>query len=105
MGTWPDSRDDKDLRELAEDAELVTAELVANAVRHGAAPVSLDVEVVIEAGRRVVRIVCNDRGPWDGTPSGPHGGRGFTIVRQLASDVVIDADVAHTTVAALLRRG
>jgi serine/threonine-protein kinase RsbW len=90
--------------DLADDAELVTSELVANAVRHGATPVTIDVDADDEDGHHVVRIVSHDGGPWDGTDPSPLGGRGLTIVRQLSVDVAIDADAFGTTVVSVLQR-
>jgi len=101
LETWPSAPGASD---LADDAELVTSELVANAVRHGATPVTIDVDADDEDGRRVVRIVSQDGGAWDGTDPSPWGGRGLTIVRQLSVDVVIDADAWGTTVVSVLQR-
>jgi anti-sigma regulatory factor (Ser/Thr protein kinase) len=99
--TWP-SLDGLD--ELVDDVRLVTSELVGNAVRHGAPPLTLDVELDVVDGRHRVVLSCHDGGPWDGSDPSPSGGRGLVLVHALATDVGIDADEHHTTVTATLER-
>jgi anti-sigma regulatory factor (Ser/Thr protein kinase) len=105
---WPEWCGTGAGRDLLDDVELVVSELVGNAVRHGIAPLWVEVDATVLAppaeATRNVRIACHDGGPWDGTPSDPHSGRGFVIVRGLATDVRIDADAGHTTVIATLTR-
>ena len=62
----------------------------------------MEVEAGDDGNLHTVRVTCHDSGPWDGTPPHPDGGRGFVLLRGLATDVMIDADRQHTTVAALL---
>lgn len=71
----------------AEDAVLVTSELIGNAVRHGAPPLAYEVEI---HGNDVL-VVVQDGGnhpPADGSSSPISGqsGRGLFIVSQLAQD-------------------
>ncbi len=90
--------------ELVEDAELVTSELVGNAVRHGLAPMSVSVDAVRDGAHHAVTITCRDAGPWDGTAPSPEGGRGLTIVRGVGADLQIEGGVTSTTVSARLAR-
>jgi serine/threonine-protein kinase RsbW len=64
------------------DAEIIVTELVANALRHGRAPITLTVEL---RGDRC-RIAVQDRG--DGLPAfrppGETGGWGMHVVERLA---------------------
>ena len=92
------------LDDLVDDVRLVTSELVGNAVRHGEAPVTLDVDLAEPEGRHRVVITCGDGGPWDGTDPCPASGRGLVIVRALCTTLDIDADATHTTVVAVLER-
>jgi anti-sigma regulatory factor (Ser/Thr protein kinase) len=92
------------LDELVDDVRLVTSELVGNAIRHGEPPLRLEVDLVRVDGRHRVVLTCHDGGPWDGTDPSPSGGRGLVIVRALCTNVDIDADQHHTTVAATLER-
>jgi anti-sigma regulatory factor (Ser/Thr protein kinase) len=101
---WPESAGDPALVELLDDVAVVVSELVGNAVNHGKPPVRLDVDASFDGRRPEVRVTCHDSGPWDGTPSRPEGGRGFVLVRGLATDVLVDADASHTSVGAVLVR-
>lgn len=100
-GSWPALHG---LDDLVDDVRLVTSELVGNAVRHGEAPVTLDVDVELVDGRHRVVITCHDGGPWDGSDPSPASGRGLVLVDALCTGVVIDADHTHTTVVATLER-
>ena len=101
---WPEPTTDPAPAALLDDVAIVVSELVGNAVRHGQPPVRVEVEAESNGHGPVVRVACNDSGPWDGTPSRPEGGRGFVLVRGLATEVRIDADAARTTVGATLVR-
>ena len=101
---WPESRTDRVLRDLADDVELVTAELVANAIRHGATPVSLHVRTDSDDDCRSVTILARDGGAWDdGAPDGD-GGRGLVLVRSLSAQVDLDRSGLGTSVAVRLER-
>ncbi len=105
LARWPEAADDERLLSLLEDAELVTSELVGNAVRHGEPPLVLDVEAGEQVdGPRLVTITCSDAGPWDGSPPNPSSGRGLVIVRALVRDLRIEGDATSTTVVATLAR-
>ncbi|WP_169314035.1 ATP-binding protein [Streptomyces piniterrae] len=81
---------------LAEDCALITSELVANAVRHGAGPVRLTLRhVVHDDGSEAVQLFVGDHGTGgaclpprfrerSGTSLGVSG-RGLTIVDALAT--------------------
>ena len=97
---WPDAA----VADLVDDVRLVVSELVTNAVRHGMAPVTLDVDAVDSDGRHRVVVVCRDAGPWDGTAPSPVGGRGLQLVRALATDVRIEGGATSTVVVAALER-
>ena len=92
------------LDELVDDVRIVASELVGNAIRHGRAPLVLDVDLVVVDGRHRVVLTCHDGGPWDGTDPHPSGGRGLVVVRALCTALAIDADEHHTTVVATLER-
>jgi anti-sigma regulatory factor (Ser/Thr protein kinase) len=74
--------------DAADDLELAVLEVVANAHRHGRAPVRTDVEVVGDSVQ--VRVVDRGPGPPErGVPSGPPGpeaetGRGRWLAHHLA---------------------
>jgi anti-sigma regulatory factor (Ser/Thr protein kinase) len=101
---WPESTADAAVADLLDDVAIVVSELVGNAVRHGRPPVRVEVEADRDGAAHVVRLACHDSGPWDGTPSRPEGGRGFVLVRGLATEVSIDADSTRTTVGATFVR-
>jgi anti-sigma regulatory factor (Ser/Thr protein kinase) len=92
------------LEDLLDDLQLVTGELVANAVLHGEPPLSVDVDATRTEGRHLVTLICQDGGPWDGTPSEPESGRGFVIVRALTRELRIDADATGTSIRVTLER-
>lgn len=102
--TWPDFTAEPVGSDLLDDVALVVSELVGNAVRHGQPPVHVEVEALDGDGTHRVVLACHDAGPWDGTPPREDGGRGFVLVRGLASEVSIDADTTRTVVAAILLR-
>jgi serine/threonine-protein kinase RsbW len=100
------------LRELANDAELVTSELMTNAVAASAAlPERPPVLLQLIAGERSVRVEVHDRSPLE--PVSVHAdtnaehGRGLTIVAALSqrygsqrtapSHKVVWAEIALTT--------
>ena len=101
---WPESLDDAFLRDLVEDIELVTAELIANSVRHGATPVSLHVATAADDGCRSVTLVARDGGEWDETDSDPDGGRGLLLVRALSARLDVERGGLGTTVRVRLER-
>lgn len=101
---WPESLDDAILRDLVDDIELVTAELIANSVRHGATPVSLHVATVADDGCRSVTLVARDGGEWDETDSDPDGGRGLLLVRALSARLDVERGGLGTTVRVRLER-
>lgn len=92
------------LDELVDDVRIVTSELVGNAIRHGRAPLVLDIDLAVVEDRHRVVLTCHDGGPWDGTDPSPAGGRGLVVVRALCTTLEIEADEHHTTVAATLER-
>jgi anti-sigma regulatory factor (Ser/Thr protein kinase) len=51
-----------DLGEYAEDAEMVTSELVTNAIRHAGAP-KFDLEVMHLAGAGAIAVIVTDLSP------------------------------------------
>lgn len=88
--------------ERANDVALALAELLANAVEHGTAPVHVD---AWWDGRLVVEV--RDAGTgldrdavWRSHPPSPQGdrGRGLWIVRQLMDVVIVDSDEAGTRI-------
>ncbi len=87
------------LAHLLDDAELVTSELVANAVRHGATPVTLT--VTVSGG--LLTIAVADADP-HGTPiprpadASATGGRGMAIVASMAQRWGCTQDVASKVV-------
>lgn len=101
---WPESLDDAILRDLVDDIELVTAELIANSVRHGATPVSLHVATAADDGCRSVTLVARDGGEWDETDSDPDGGRGLLLVRALSARLDVERGGLGTTVRVRLER-
>lgn len=77
LDTWP--------ADLIEDAELIASELAANAVRHGAPPISI--EVVSEPGGAVITVFDHGSGidgPWPGPKEDAEGGRGLLLIERLA---------------------
>ncbi|MFJ8542540.1 SpoIIE family protein phosphatase [Streptomyces sp. NPDC093586] len=85
--------------QLADTAELLTGELVANAVLH--AGTEIEVEVGMRDG--LVRVGVGDRRPCRApvprhSPPYAGTGQGLMLVEQLASRHGVDADDAHKTV-------
>jgi anti-sigma regulatory factor (Ser/Thr protein kinase) len=103
-GAWPESRTDAVLRDLADDVELVASELVANAVRHGATPVSLLVMAGEEQGTRSVTMHACDGGSWDASDAEENGGRGLLIVSALSTSVRVEHARPGTQVVVRLER-
>ncbi|MCW2615466.1 MAG: ATP-binding region atpase domain protein [Frankiales bacterium] len=90
------------LQELGDDLELVVSEMVTNAVRHAAAPVSLEVE----ADGRQVLVAVNDGSPDAPTARGAdadaEGGRGLLLVDLLSAEHGVRPDPPGKTVWAAL---
>ena len=101
---WPEARTEPVLRDLADDVELVTAELVANSVRHGATPVSLHVTTDSDDACRSVLVVARDGGEWDGAAPDGDGGRGLLLVRSLSARLHVDRTGMGTIVSVRLER-
>jgi two-component sensor histidine kinase len=82
----------------ADDAVLVTDELVSNAHRHGAAPRSCRLALV-DGGRRL-RVEVDDASPVMPRKRTPDrtGGRGLVLVDQLATGWGVDRYDGHKTV-------
>ncbi|WP_433803438.1 ATP-binding protein [Actinomycetospora sp. CA-084318] len=89
--------------EVAEDLQLALGEAATNAVEHayGAVPppgaqVTVTLAVRPDGG---VTVDVTDHGAWRTIPTDPgHRGRGLSLIRALASDVVLDAGPDGTTV-------
>lgn len=101
---WPESLSHAVLRDLVDDIELVTAELVANSIRHGATPVSLHVATESDHDCRSVTLVARDGGEWDESGSDPDGGRGLLLVRELSARLDVERGGLGTTVRVRLER-
>lgn len=101
---WPESLSDTILRDLVDDIELVTAELVGNSIRHGATPVSLHVVTDSADDCRSVTLVARDGGEWDHSDSDPDGGRGLLLVRALSARIDVERGGLGTTVRVRLER-
>lgn len=105
---WPQARTDDVLRDLADDVELATAELVTNSVRHGATPVSLSVTLEHHGQHRAVTVVVRDGGTWGRTVSDAgsddEGGRGLLLVQALSTRFEVVHERTGTCVSALLER-
>lgn len=93
------------LDELSDDVALVVSEMVTNAVRHAAPPVSVEVEAAADS----VVIAVHD-----GSPSRPtrreidedaEGGRGMLLVDLLTDEHGVRSQPPGKTVWARLRRG
>ncbi|WP_018656943.1 ATP-binding protein [Actinomadura flavalba] len=93
-----------DLADLADDAELVTSELVTNALRYAA-----DATVVLthEPGRVLLEVVDDNPEPPHAEAAGPvdEHGRGLLIVAALAADWGWRPDGTGKSVWALLTSG
>jgi anti-sigma regulatory factor (Ser/Thr protein kinase) len=103
-GAWTESLTDAVLRELADDVELVASELIANAVRHGATPVSLLVTAGEDQGTRSVTVHACDGGSWDASDADENGGRGLLIVSAVSASVRVVHDRPGTQVVVRLER-
>ena len=72
--------------DVLQDALLLVSELATNAVRHGAAPISVQ---LLSNGDGAVRVEVHDAGTGVPVPTTPEaadaGGRGLLIVAALAS--------------------
>jgi anti-sigma regulatory factor (Ser/Thr protein kinase) len=77
-----------DLDGYAEDAEMVTSELVTNAIRHAGAP-KFDLEVMHLAGAGAVAVIVTDLSPQPPVKRDPAAdaehGRGLNIVEALSA--------------------
>ncbi|MCD2185687.1 SpoIIE family protein phosphatase [Actinomycetospora soli] len=99
--TWAGAAGLRD--EVAEDLQLALGEAATNAVEHayGAVPppgaqVTVTLAVRPDGG---VAVDVTDHGAWRAIPTDPgHRGRGLSLIRALASDVVLDAGPDGTTV-------
>lgn len=89
--------------EVAEDLQLALGEAATNAVEHayGAVPPA-GAEVTVTLAVRPdggVAVEVTDHGAWRTIPTDPgHRGRGLSLIRALASDVVLDAGPHGTSV-------
>ncbi|MDL5158646.1 SpoIIE family protein phosphatase [Actinomycetospora termitidis] len=89
--------------EVVEDLQLALGEAATNAVEHayGTVPPSSS-EVTVHVAARPdggVAVRVTDRGAWRDIPRDPgHRGRGLSMIRALASDVVVDGGPGGTTV-------
>ncbi|GLZ53897.1 SpoIIE family protein phosphatase [Actinomycetospora sp. NBRC 106378] len=89
--------------EVAEDLQLALGEAATNAVEHayGAVPpagaeVTVTLTVQPDGG---AAVAVTDHGTWREIPTDPgHRGRGLSLIRALASDVVLDTGSEGTTV-------
>jgi len=90
---------------VADDLQLVTSELVTNAVRHG--PVGeIDVEVRIGPAHDVALSVANPSAvaaippleAWRPVAGRSVGGRGLGIVRRLCDDIEVQGDEAQAVI-------
>jgi serine/threonine-protein kinase RsbW len=76
------------LGDYAEDAEMVTSELVTNAIRHADAP-KFDLEVMHLAGAGAVAVIVTDLSPQPPVKRAPSAdaehGRGLHIVEALSA--------------------
>lgn len=91
---------------MIDQAELVTSELVSNAVQHAPGPCTL---VLTDDGRRL-RIAVTDSSvqpPVEPTtdPNDGLGGAGLRLVRAIAGDVEVHIHPAGKTIAVTLVRG
>jgi anti-sigma regulatory factor (Ser/Thr protein kinase) len=79
-----------ELGSRAEDARIITSELVANSVRHSDAPAARPIELKVEFDADFVKIEVCDAGSGyrrDAVrrrPAGPDGGFGLFLVAELA---------------------
>jgi len=83
---------------LAQAVQLITSELVTNAVRHGRAPISMSLDCVFGQG---VVLAVSDTGPTLPTarpaPPGAEGGRGIHLIEMLSSRWGVVQDAATGT--------
>lgn len=90
---------------IADDFQLVTSELVTNAVRHGR-PGEIGVDVVVQQAVDVAVSVANPSpvwaippvDSWRPAPGLTVGGRGLGIVRRLSDAVEVCGDEARATI-------
>ncbi|WP_084681598.1 SpoIIE family protein phosphatase [Actinomycetospora chiangmaiensis] len=89
--------------EVAEDLQLALGEAATNAVEHayGTVPpadAEVTVSLTVQPDGGVV-VDVSDHGTWREIPTDPgHRGRGLSLIRALASAVVLDAGPGGTTV-------
>lgn len=95
---------------VAADVQLITSELVTNAIEHGAGgPVTL----ALEADDEIVVVSVESGGPspnvgpvddWQVAAADEIDGRGLGIVRAIASEVAVSRSAGRLTITAQIAR-
>jgi anti-sigma regulatory factor (Ser/Thr protein kinase) len=81
--------------EVSADLQLVTSELMTNAIEHAASP-HVTVELEIHDGEVVLTVTSHGSAPlapvesWVPAPPDARAGRGLAIVRELATEVEVE---------------